>query len=87
MGDILGASISRAREAEASQSEVGNEEADTSAASGDVSPNEDTEPVDDATAANSEEVKAEPEPTAADTDVVDTQEPDAESEEEPESKN
>jgi small subunit ribosomal protein S1 len=87
LGDILGAAISRAREAEASQSEVGNEEADTSAASGDVSPNEDTEPVDDATAANSEEVKAEPEPTAADTDVVDTQEPDAESEEEPESKN
>ena len=87
LGDILGAAISRAREAEASQSEVGNEEADTSAASGDVAPNEDTEPGDDAAAANSEEVEAEPEPTATDTAVVDTQEPDAESEEEPESKN
>ncbi len=76
LGDILGAAISRAREAEAAQSETDTEESSATAASEEESAVEDAEPEAEEAAAAPEEAEAESEPS-------DAEESDTESEEEP----
>ena len=66
LGDILGAAISRAREAEAAQSETDTEESSATAASEEESAVEDAEPEAEEAAAAPEEAEAESEPSDAD---------------------
>ncbi len=79
LGDILGAAISRAREAEAAQSETDTEESSATAASEEESAVEDAEP-------EAEEAAAAPEEAEAESELSDAEESDTESEEEPGSK-
>ena len=79
LGDILGAAISRAREAEAAQSETDTEESSATAASEEESAVEDAEP-------EAEEAAVAPEEAEAETEPSDSEESDTESEEEPDSK-